>query len=1710
VKCRRLQTLALALFLAALPTAAQHVYRTNFPATENPISQSGNWRNGTINGASGNVRTQALVPNPTQGPSTPGWAYGTTNTFSCPPTGCNDSLAVVNTIAWGAQQMACATVHLNTAGFNRNAHLYESEIRLNTTLAAGTNTGYEFQFSTHDGSASPYVGIVRLNGPADSFTQLNSLVPTTVMTEGQLFCATRTTGGHLQAYIDGVPQFTGGNAVTDNTYSGGSPGVGFFNGGGSIADNVNFGWEDFAARDTFSLLADCNETTLNTAVAAATDGLTLVMPNGNCTYAGPSFTTTKQIAIVGLSRMGVNTVLTDNYASATDHLMNLTTGGSFNTELGYVSLFQASTCVGGTCSGYYQIGGTGLPFAIHDVTSDERNFAASSSTTVWGANSVGGVFWNMRFQCEDYTASRGGCDGGSLSVLPRTNWDTPSTMGILDTGESTNIYVEDSTCFNTGQWPDVGDGGRFVGRYLNNIDCSGLTHGTSGASGGRHVEFYHVNYQYINCPGGGPCGCLGSSGQNQRLLDNWFWFRAGTGAFSTNHYDLIASGSCSGTSAPFALTAENITSTLGGRECAIAWQAWHAPGTGSDGQVHSPMNTPSTANPSTGALQPSIGTDNMQISDPIYFWNSNGAGNTNASPGRDTVPNVCDTAAIDSMYGGPFVTASLVHQNRDWFFEVGQKPGYVPAAYPHPVRNTFTLTAAPVVSLSPASVPFGNVIVGGPFPSTPITLTNAGSAPLTFTGGNAGISITGANPADFSQTNNCGTGVLAGGSCTITVKCVPLSAASFSASVSVADNAAGSPQTVPLTCTGTTATAAIGFSPSSVAFAAQTVGTSSSPTGILVTNTGGGTLNISNVQISGGNVTSFLQNNNCVGVPIAPAGTCTINATFSPKAAGALSSAILVTDNAAGSPQSVPLTGTGNGTAGITFTPTSLGFGNQTVGSPTSPLSVTVKNSGTAALTISAVAVGGTNTGDFSPITSNTCITTLAVNATCTVSITFTPGATGARSANLNFTDTAPASPQAVGLTGTGTQAGAGFSPTSLAFGNQNVSTTSAPLTVTLTNTGSATLNITNIATSGTNASDFSIASLTCGATLAPAGTCTVNVTFRPAASGVRSANLLFTDNAPASPQAVPLSGTGTDVGISIAPSSLSFPATALGQSSTTQTITVTNTGGTTITFSGVSLGGANPGDFTIANSCFSLVTLSSQCTVTVTFKPVGTGARSAAVVFTDNAPGSPQSVTVTGTGTQAGAQVPASQAFPNTPVGTTSSPFGLNLHNNGTATLHVSSITIGGADPSYFAISSSGCGTPPFTLAAGATCGINVTFTPQTAIAASGSIVWTDDGPGSPQITTLSGTGTSVSVNFNPASVTFTNQAVSTTSPATPVVMLNTGNGADAITSIVITGANASNFSQTNNCGASLSGGGSCTIQVKFTPSTTGLRSAAITITDGAPGSPHTVSLQGTGFTPSPLVSLSRTTINFGDQTVGAQSNVQVVMLQNVGTASLTITSGTISSGNTGDFGVATTCVSPLAIGAACSYSFTFTPTLAGARAATFSLVTNAASSPDTVALSGNGVTGPPVTPAPQMPFGVNTGGPDDAPILYGTRGKRGFDVLRQTVRQAGAAHLGRWQGALLLPALYGSRDRHFRVARGDFRAGAATSDRGIRPANPQHRRKPSPPRCHDGICAAHESRLENTRHGVRRGSAGGHDAGRGDTRARTGTAGGAAARGT
>src|SRR5207245_2525369 len=208
------------------------------------------------------------------------------------------------------------------------------------------------------------------------------------------------------------------------------------------------------------------------------------------------------------------------------------------------------------------------------------------------------------------------------------------------------------------------------------------------------------------------------------------------------------------------------------------------------------------------------------------------------------------------------------------------------------------------------------------------------------------------------------------------------------------------------------------------------------------------------------------------------------------------------------------------------------------------------KNTGTASLTITSIAITGTNAGDFAQ--THTCGSSLAAGASCTISVTFKPTASGTRSAALSVTDNAAGSPQKVTLSGIGTTAK--LSPTSLNFGTVAIGTTSAAKTVTLTDVGTTSLSINGVAITGTNAGDFA-QTHTCGSSLAAGASCTISVTFKPTASGTRSAALSVTDNAAGSPQKVPVSGIGTTAKLS--PTSLSFGTVAIGTTSPAKTVTL-------------------------------------------------------------------------------------------------------------------------------------------------------------------------------------------------------------------------------------------------------------------------------------------------------------------------------------------------------------------------------------------------------------------------------------------------------------------------------------------------------------------------------------------------------------------------
>jgi len=226
---------------------------------------------------------------------------------------------------------------------------------------------------------------------------------------------------------------------------------------------------------------------------------------------------------------------------------------------------------------------------------------------------------------------------------------------------------------------------------------------------------------------------------------------------------------------------------------------------------------------------------------------------------------------------------------------------------------------------------------------------------------------------------------------------------------------------------------------------------------------------------------------------------------------------VRITDNAAGSPRTISLTGSGQ--AGqIKLTPTSLAFSTQLLGTTSPAQQVEVRNTGSTSVSITSIAA----TGDF-VVASTTCGAALAGGAKCQVNVRFTPTAVGARAGTLSVVNSAAT--QTTELNGTGTIVG--LSPTALAFGNQNVGTSSAPRTVMLTNvSGSTTLNLASIAITGSAAGDFTQTN-TCGSTVAPGGSCSIAVTFTPTSKMNQTASLVVTHDGGGSLHTAALTGRG-------------------------------------------------------------------------------------------------------------------------------------------------------------------------------------------------------------------------------------------------------------------------------------------------------------------------------------------------------------------------------------------------------------------------------------------------------------------------------------------------------------------------------------------------------------------------------------------------------
>jgi len=412
------------------------------------------------------------------------------------------------------------------------------------------------------------------------------------------------------------------------------------------------------------------------------------------------------------------------------------------------------------------------------------------------------------------------------------------------------------------------------------------------------------------------------------------------------------------------------------------------------------------------------------------------------------------------------------------------------------------------------------------------------------------------------------------------------------------------------------------------------------------------------------------------------------------------------------------------------------------------------------------------------------------------------------------------------------------LSRTSLAFGNEAVGTTSAGLNAILTNTDTKVPLDVVIAASG----DY-IESDNCAGIVAPSGSCTIVVKFKPQSGGTIDGVVTLADNANNSPHMITLSGTGV-VPLTVSPAALTFASLGVGGTSAAQTVTVTNNLSKSVT-----LGVAASGDYTAAGNggtpCGASLASKVSCTLGVKFKPTVAGTIDGSVALTQNVNSTPQIVSLTGTAT--GGKTPnltfnpAALAFGNLGVGVTAKKT-ITVTNSSTKAITISFATSG--DYSAVGGTTSPCGG---SLAAGNQCTISVSFEPTATGTIHGGLTITNNGSVASIVLNLSGKGVDP-VAVAPTTLTFPQQYEGATSAAKTVTVTNNLKTALAISSIAASADYSLVLLPTGKpCGTSLAAGASCKIGVAFSPiATKGTIPGVLTVASNAPSSPQVVELSG------------------------------------------------------------------------------------------------------------------------------------------------------------------------------------------------------------------------------------------------------------------------
>ncbi|MGH9716590.1 MAG: beta strand repeat-containing protein, partial [Candidatus Acidiferrales bacterium] len=601
-------------------------------------------------------------------------------------------------------------------------------------------------------------------------------------------------------------------------------------------------------------------------------------------------------------------------------------------------------------------------------------------------------------------------------------------------------------------------------------------------------------------------------------------------------------------------------------------------------------------------------------------------------------------------------------------------------------------TGAGTLSASVSSLSFGSVAVGSSN-SLSLTVTNTGSATADIsqaTISGAAFSVVGGNPSSA---------ISAGQSATVQVEFAPQSAGAAAGTFTIVSDASNSPMAVSLSGTGMQP--ALTLNPSALNFSNVTVGQSSSQN-VTLTNSGNANLVLTAATVSGN---GFVVSGLALPKTLTAGQNVAFSVQFTPASTTGTTGGVVFADNAPGTPQTLPLSGSAlaaNGT--LSANPGSFNFSDVVVGS-SGQQTITLKNSGTGAVTINQVSTSGAG---FST-TGLAVGQTIAAGAQASFTASFAPTNAGNASGSITISTSATNPTLSIPLSGTGTQGALSANPSSINFGSVLVGS-SGSVSVTLTNTGTAPVSVSAASESGTG---FSTSGFTTG-TVNPNGATSFTVEFSPASAGSATGTISVTSNAPGSPLKINLSGSGTATQsqLTVSPSPVAFSNVNVG-SNASKTVTLTNSGNATLNITAATITGSG---YTMTLAPTS-INAGANTTFSVTYAPTSEGSAAGSISISSNAPGSPATIALSGTGLEGlGSVSPTSVAFGSVVVGKSNSNV-ITLKNNGNATLSFSQVGVSGSGFSVSGLSTSS------TIAAGATLNFNAVFTPTSGSSSSGSI---------------------------------------------------------------------------------------------------------------------------------------------------------------------------------------------------------------------------------------------------------------------------------------------------------------------------------------------------------------------------------------------------